>query len=62
MNADKTALMRGMEAYFNGDARRINHAHRVTGYAEELLKWEGGDYSIGVPFLQWAEPIWKGGR
>ncbi len=42
-----------MEAYFKGDTKRINHAHRVTEYAEELLKREGGDYSvvIGVSVL-----------
>ncbi len=48
MNATKAALARAMEAYFNGDAKRINHAHRVTEYAEELLKREGGDYSIVI--------------
>ncbi len=48
MDATKVALMRAMEAYFNGDAKRINHAHRVTEYAEELLKREGGDYSIVI--------------
>ncbi|MDP2930038.1 MAG: HD domain-containing protein [bacterium] len=35
-----------MEAYFGSDARRINHAHNVTRYAEELMKQEGGDYTI----------------
>ena len=48
MNATKAALARAMEDYFNGDAQRINHAHRVTEYAEELLKREGGDYSIVI--------------
>ena len=48
MNATKNALTRAMEAYFNGDAKRINHAHRVTEYAEELLKREGGDYLIVI--------------
>jgi HD superfamily phosphodiesterase len=48
MDATKVALMRAMEACFNGDAKRINHAHRVTEYAEELLKREGGDYSIVI--------------
>ena len=46
MNTVKEALLGVMEAYFNGDAKRINHARRVTEYAEELLKQEGGDYSI----------------
>ena len=48
MNATKVALMRAMEAYFKADARRINHAHRVTEYAEELLKREGGDYTVVI--------------
>ena len=46
MNTTKAALIKAMEAYFNGDARRINHALRVTEYAEELLKPEGGDYPV----------------
>ncbi|MDP2729543.1 MAG: HD domain-containing protein [Dehalococcoidales bacterium] len=37
-----------MEAHFGQDRKRINHARRVTGYAEELLKQEGGDYSIVI--------------
>jgi len=48
MNATKAALMRAMEDYFNGDQKRINHARRVTEYAEELLEREGGDYSIVI--------------
>ena len=48
MNATKTALMSAMEAYFKEDVKRINHAYRVTEYAEELLKREGGDYSIVI--------------
>ena len=48
MNTIKEKLMRAMEAYFNGDARRINHARKVTEYAEELLKREGGDYPIVI--------------
>ncbi len=44
MDGTRAALMRAMEAYFKGDAKRINHARRVTEYAEELLKREGGDY------------------
>lgn len=30
-------VMLAMEAYFDADARRIDHAHRVAGYARELL-------------------------
>ena len=33
-------------AWCGGDIGVINHAHRVTEYAKELLKQEGGDYSI----------------
>jgi HD superfamily phosphodiesterase len=53
MDATRTALIRAMETYFRGDTKRINHAHKVTGYAEELLKQEGGDYStvIGASVL-----------
>jgi HD superfamily phosphodiesterase len=48
MDGTRAALMRAMEAYFEGDVKRINHARRVAEYAEELLKREGGDYSIVV--------------
>ncbi len=48
MNTIKAALIKAMEAYFKEDVRRINHAHRVTEYAEELLKREGGDYPIVI--------------
>ncbi len=48
MDVTKIVLTEAMEAYFTGDVRRINHAHRVTEYAEELLKREGGDYLIVI--------------
>ncbi len=62
-NADATGLkdtlLREMERYFGDDARRIDHAHRVTAYATELLPHEGGDeivvtaaavlHDIGIP-------------
>jgi HD superfamily phosphodiesterase len=32
--------------YLAGDVRRIEHARRVTGYAEQLQKTEKGDYEI----------------
>lgn len=48
MTATRAALMRAMESYFNGDTKRIDHARRVTEYAEELLKQEEGDYSIVI--------------
>jgi len=44
----RAALMTKMEAYFSGDMKRINHAHRVTEYAEALMKQEGGDSSIVI--------------
>lgn len=44
----KESLIDEMETYFGDDARRIEHAHRVTGYAEELLKREGGDYPVVI--------------
>jgi HD superfamily phosphodiesterase len=44
----KQLINREMEQYFNQDTRRINHAHRVTAYAEELWGREGGDYDIVI--------------
>jgi len=32
-----------MRRYFGQDVKRINHAMRVAGYAEEILKMEGGN-------------------
>lgn len=40
--------MKAMETYFDGDTKRINHAHRVTAYAEQLLEQEEGDYPIVI--------------
>ncbi|MBI2909404.1 MAG: HD domain-containing protein [Chloroflexi bacterium] len=48
MDKVKDALMQAMEASFGDDERRINHARRVTEYAEEISKREGGDYPIIV--------------
>jgi HD superfamily phosphodiesterase len=48
MDNTRAVVSAAMEAYFGEDAKRINHAHRVTGYAEELLKLEGGDYPIVI--------------
>ncbi len=44
----KEALVAEMEAYFGEDTRRIEHAHRVTSYADELLRREGGDYAVVI--------------
>lgn len=46
MDTIKEALMKAMEAYFKEDIRRINHARRVTEYAEKLLEREQGDYPV----------------
>lgn len=48
MESRKTALISAMENYFGSDVKRIDHAHRVTKYAEELLETEGGDYSVVI--------------
>lgn len=42
----KEALLGEMAAYFGSDARRVDHARMVTGYAEEIWRREGGDYRI----------------
>ena len=67
MNATKNALTRAMEAYLNGDVKRINHTHRVTEYAEELLKREGGglfNSNWGIPTSRYrdspsAKEVWQ---
>ncbi|MBI4187587.1 MAG: HD domain-containing protein [Chloroflexi bacterium] len=48
MSATKESLLKAMEAYFKGDTRRIDHAHKVTGFAEELLVKEDGDYTVVI--------------
>lgn len=45
----KEKLLQELESYFGDDARRILHAKKVMGYAEELLKKEGGDWGIVIP-------------
>ncbi|OGO17590.1 MAG: hypothetical protein A2Z15_08455 [Chloroflexi bacterium RBG_16_50_11] len=37
-----------METYFGADARRIEHAHRVTDYAKSLLAKEGGNKTVVI--------------
>ncbi|MEW6141802.1 MAG: HD domain-containing protein [Chloroflexota bacterium] len=39
----RKALTDAMEEYFNGDTKRINHARKVTEYAEKLIDLEKGD-------------------
>jgi HD superfamily phosphodiesterase len=48
MAATKEALLEAMEAYFAGDVKRIEHARKVTGYAEELLRREGADRGVVI--------------
>ena len=48
MDTLRETLIGAMEAYFDEDAKRINHAHRVTDYAEKLLKQEDGDSVIVI--------------
>ena len=48
MAATKEALIGAMESYFGDDTKRKNHARKVTEYAEQLLKPEGGDYQIVI--------------
>ena len=48
MDDIKVALVKAMESYFDGDTKRIDHAHKVTEYAEKLLEHEDGDYSIVI--------------
>ncbi len=62
MEDTKSTLVMAMEDYFGQDARRIAHAHRVTGYAEKLLVSEKGDadvvigaavlHDIGIPVAE----------
>jgi HD superfamily phosphodiesterase len=44
----KEAIVREMEGYFKGDTRRIEHAHKVTGFVEQLWQSEGGDYGVVI--------------
>lgn len=45
----KDKLIKELEDYFGKDAKRINHAKKVMGYAEELLKQEKSDWHIVIP-------------
>lgn len=44
----RPVLRDALQAYFEEDFRRIDHARKVTDYAEELLKREGGDYIVVI--------------
>ena len=43
------SLIKELEVYFGSDKKRINHAKRVLGFAEELLRKEKGDWHIVIP-------------
>ena len=45
----KDALLKELEEYFGPDTKRINHAKKVLGFAEELLQQEKADWHIVVP-------------
>ncbi len=45
----KAKLLHDMEIFFGDDRKRIDHAKKVMGYAEEILKKEGGDWHILMP-------------
>lgn len=42
----KTLITREMQAFFGADQKRIDHALKVAGYAEEMLVAEGGDREV----------------
>jgi HD superfamily phosphodiesterase len=37
-----------MEAYFGVDSKRIDHAHQVTGFVEQILEAEHGERSVVI--------------
>jgi HD superfamily phosphodiesterase len=45
---DKEKMVGGMKIYFGTDERRIQHALRVTEYAEQILKHEDADYDVVI--------------
>lgn len=45
---DKKEVIKDMEDYFGDDSRRIEHAKRVTEYAQEIMAEEGGDYEVVI--------------
>lgn len=42
----KVKIIKEMENYFGRDIKRINHAHRVLRFAEEIMEKEGGDREV----------------
>lgn len=45
----KDKLISELEKYFGKDTKRINHAKKVMGFAEELLMQEKADWHIVIP-------------
>lgn len=45
----KEKLLVKLQEHFGSDAGRIEHAKRVMGFAEELLRQEKGDWHIVIP-------------
>src|SRR3989338_7977911 len=45
----KDKLISELEKYFGNDSKRINHAKKVMGFAEELLLKEKADWHIVIP-------------
>jgi HD superfamily phosphodiesterase len=48
MDRIKSSIAAEMEAYFKDDAKRIAHAHKVTGFVEQLLETEPGERAIVI--------------
>lgn len=46
MPVNKQSLIKEMEKYFGKDIKRINHAKKVTEYAEEILKKEMANRNV----------------
>ena len=45
----KDKLLKELEVFFGSDTKRINHAKRVLGFAEQILKNEKADGHIVIP-------------
>jgi HD superfamily phosphohydrolase YqeK len=45
----KDKLIKELEDYFGSDAKRIAHAKKVMGFAENILKQEKADWNIVIP-------------
>ena len=48
VKVSKDQIIKEMQAYFGADQKRINHALKVTQYAEELLAKGAGDYDVVI--------------